>query len=73
MNERERERWGHTEELLATIAEMTYELWRLTVRVNSDKNARPPADWRYPRPGVEPDKPRTVSMGDAARMLSRRR
>lgn len=63
------DRWGHVEELLATVAELLDALLHLQAKAHF-KNPRLPKPLRVRRPG-EPDTPK-LSMGQMARKLMRR-
>lgn len=66
-----RDRWGHQEELLATIAEELDALIRVTIRANADPKKRlqfgPP--FSYPRPGRAVARRKVIKPADLARRL----
>lgn len=68
-----RRRWGHTEELLATIAEELDVVIRVLITANASKKPQFGPAYRYPRPSTVERKRKTVSPRDfAARLLAGR-
>jgi len=68
-----RERWTHTDELLALTLEKLDELVILTGRAWSDPkkiSSRPPKAFRYPRP-IAPPKPRRASLDEIRSFFKR--
>lgn len=52
-----RDDWGNTEELLATVAEVGYETFRVVYAANSKEGTTIPGPLRIPRPGKPVDTP----------------
>ena len=58
-----RDRWTHTDELLALLVEKVDELTILTAQIWSDpkKSPKPPKPYRYPRPAAITKKPKKAT------------
>lgn len=68
-----RERWTHTDELLALTLEKLDELVILTARIHTDPkkaSAKPPRPFRYPRP-IAPPKPRRATLDEIRAFFKR--